>query len=257
MSIWFLEQTHVITHPDLGSASPEVTKKVCYNETKNENEERKTGYAPINEAILLEMIAFMRDQQFYKSEAVKYRNIFKKEIVPQNLTPLQKKCHLCNATLSNPIKVSENVIVVTFQGAFKDYISYVKQCLFCEHFYRYQTCIHAIHNYDDRFFMGIDVCLFLREHIQNHSSVSSFVKSYNTLFNYTLVHQSVLNGYLLFDVLCETEREFYCYVSGCHHSALIMDLNRKIAFKMTSKELEEITMDKNNMEPDLVDMDSF
>ena len=82
MSIWFLEQTHVITHSDLGNASPEVTKKVCYHKTKNENEGFNIGYHPINEAILLEMIVFMRDQQFYKSEAVKDRNIFKKEIVP-------------------------------------------------------------------------------------------------------------------------------------------------------------------------------
>ena len=154
----------------------------------------------------------MRDQQFYKSEAVKDRNISKKEIVPRNLIPLQEKSHFCNATLSNPIKVSENVVVVTFQGVFKDYVSYVKQCLICGHFYRYQTCIHGIHNYDDSFFMSIDVYLFLREHIQNQSSVNSFVKSYNTLFNCNLVHQSVLNGYLLLDVLCEKEREFYCYV---------------------------------------------
>ena len=76
--------------------------------------------------------------------------------------------------------------------------------------------MHRIHNYDDRFFIGIDVCLFLREYIQKHSSVSSFVKSYNTLFNCFLVHQSILNGYLLFDVLYETEREFYCHVCGCH-----------------------------------------
>ena len=93
--------------------------------------------------------------------------------------------------------------------------------------------------------------------MQNHSSVSSFVKTYNTLFNCTLVHQSVLNGYLLFDVLCETEREFYCYVCGYHLSTLIMDLNRKIAFKMLTEEFEEITIDKNNIEPDLVDMESF
>ena len=77
----------------------------------------------------------MRDQQFYKNEAVKDRNIFKKKIAPRNRIPLQEKCHLCNATLSNPIKVSEYVIVVTFQDVFKDYISYVKQCLFCGHFY--------------------------------------------------------------------------------------------------------------------------
>ena len=39
MSIWFLEQTHVITQPDLGNTSPELTKKACYDETKNEKEE--------------------------------------------------------------------------------------------------------------------------------------------------------------------------------------------------------------------------
>ena len=44
MSIWFLEQIHVIIHP------------VCYDETKNENGKCNTGYPPINEAILLEMI---------------------------------------------------------------------------------------------------------------------------------------------------------------------------------------------------------
>ena len=107
---------------------PEETKKVCYDETKNDNEECNTGYPPINEAILLEIIVFMRDQQVYKSEAVKDRNIFKKEVVPQNLIPLQEKC---NATLSNPIAVSENAFVVTFRGVFRYYISYVKQCLFC------------------------------------------------------------------------------------------------------------------------------
>ena len=105
--------------------------------------------------------------------------------------------------------------------------------------------------------MGIDVFLFLREHIQNHSSLSSFVKLYNTPFNCNLVHQSVLNGYLIFDTLCEKEREFYCYVCGYHLSTLIMDLNKKIAFKMPTEEFEEITIDRNNIEPDIVDMDSF
>ena len=98
--------------------------------------------------------------------------------------------------------------------------------------------------------MGIYICLF-------HSSVDSFVKPYNTLFNCTLVNQSVLNGYLLFYVLCETEREFYCYVCGCHPSALIIDLNWKIAFKMPTEKFEEIPIDKNNVDPDLVGMDSF
>ena len=58
--------------------------------------------------------------------------------------------------------------------------------------------------------------------------------------------------------MCEQEREFYYYVCGYYHpSALIMDLDWKIAFKMPTEEFEEITIDRNNIEPDLVDIDSF
>ena len=63
MFIWFLEQTHVITHLDLGSASPQVTKKEKNIKEKNikdkakiKNEECNTGYPPINESILLEIM---------------------------------------------------------------------------------------------------------------------------------------------------------------------------------------------------------
>ena len=36
-----------------------------------------------------------------------------------------------------------------------------------------------------------------------------------------------------------------------------MDLNRKIAFKIPTEEFEEITIDKNNIDPDLFDMYRF
>ena len=94
MSIWFPDQTLIISHPDLGNASPEETKKICYDETKNENEECNTSYPPINEAILLEMIVFIRDQQFYKSEAVKDGNIFKKEICSTKSNPALREMSL-------------------------------------------------------------------------------------------------------------------------------------------------------------------
>ena len=55
----------------MGNASPEITKKVYYDETKNENEKCNTVYPPIDKAILHEVIVFMRDQQFCKSETVK------------------------------------------------------------------------------------------------------------------------------------------------------------------------------------------
>ena len=36
-----------------------------------------------------------------------------------------------------------------------------------------------------------------------------------------------------------------------------MGLTNKLAFKMPTEEFEEITIDRNNIEPDLLDMDSF
>ena len=35
-----------------------------------------------------------------------------------------------------------------------------------------------------------------------------------------------------------------------------MDLQRKIAFEILTEEFEEITIDRNNIEPDFVDTDS-
>ena len=36
-----------------------------------------------------------------------------------------------------------------------------------------------------------------------------------------------------------------------------MDLNKKIAFKILTEEFEEITIDRNNIEPDIVGMENF
>ena len=100
------------------------------------------------------------------------------------------------------MKVSENVKIVTFQGIYKDCNSYVKQGKLCKHYHRYQTTIHGIHNFGDKLFLGIDIYLYLREHIHNHNSVTSFVNSYNRMFECNVNHQKVLNMYLLFDVRC-------------------------------------------------------
>ena len=132
--------------------------------------------------------------------------------------------------------VIENVKIVTFQG-YKDYNSYVKQCKLCKHHYRYRTTIHGIHNFDDKLFLGIDICLYLRENIQNHNSDTSFVNSSNSMFECNVNYQKVLNGYLLFDVLCQSDKEFYCYICGHHPWILVMDLNRKITFKMSANEI--------------------
>ena len=44
------------------------------------------------------------------------------------------------------------------------------------------------------------------------------------MFECNVNYQKVLNGYLLFDVLCQSDKEFYCYICGHHPWILVMDL---------------------------------
>ena len=115
---------------------------------------------------------------------------------------------------------------MTLQGLFENYKSFVKKCIRCGHFYRYQESCHGVHSYDDRLFLGIIVCLYLREHLLNHNSISSFVDSYNNMFDTDIAHQHVLCIYLIFDVLSIGEAEYFCNICGYHPLALVMDLNK-------------------------------
>ena len=126
---------------------------------------------------------YIRCHQSYKKQNLKEHSTLNKKLIPSNLDSIIENCHICHLALSKPIKVSKNFKIVTFQGIYKDYNSYVKQCKLCKHYYRYQTIIHGIHNFDVKLFVGIGICLYLREHIQNHNSVTSFVNSSNSMFD--------------------------------------------------------------------------
>ena len=254
MAIWYLTQCNMIS----GNPLHELPEETEHSHSDSDREWTENLYPPRDEKALIIMMNYIRYHQSYKKQNLKEHNTFNKKHVPTNLVPIIENCHICHLELSKPIKVSENVVTVTFQGIYKDYNSYLKQCKLCKHYYLYQTTILGIHNFDDKLFLGIDICLYLREHIQNYNSVTSFVNSYNSMFECNVNYQKVLNGYLLFDVLCQSDKEFYCYICGHHPWILVMDLNRKIAFKMSANkinadnendeviDLDELNMDKLN-----------
>ena len=77
------------------------------------------------------------------------------------------------------------------------------------------------------------------------------------MFEYNVNYQKVLNGYLLFDVLCQSDKEFYCYIYGHHLWILVMDLNRKTAFKMSANEINAGNENDAAIDLDEVNMDQF
>ena len=77
------------------------------------------------------------------------------------------------------------------------------------------------------------------------------------MFECNVNYQKVLNGYLLFDVLCQSDKEFYCYICGHHPWILVMDLNRKTAFKMSANEINAGNENDAAIDLDEVNMDQF
>jgi len=115
-------------------------------------------------------------------------------------------------------------------------------------FYRYQESNHGIHNYNDQFFIGIDVCLYIREHIQQHNSINSFVESYIRLFSCKLNNHAVVEAYLMFDALLDDPYEFKCSLCGDYPWALVADANRKVSFKCNFNEIDQSDEDSDQID---------
>ena len=105
--------------------------------------------------------------------------ILNKSLLPGKFVPIETMCHLCKQRLSKAILVLDG------------YESYVKKCNGCSIYYRYQEYTHRVHNFDDHLFHGLDVCMYLREHVQQHNSIGSLVDSMNQLHNCNLNHKSI------------------------------------------------------------------
>ena len=193
----------------------------------------------MNEELLLRMIKYLHNFKKYDIDLLGNFKFFEKSKIPSNITPEESVCIDCQTPLSNPVKVCDNVRVFTMQGMVTGFKSYVKKCSICELYYRYQGWNYGIHNYNDRLFLGFDVCLYLKEHLYHHNSILSFSESMNSLFNLSVPSGDIVKAYILFEALLNNLYSFYCNSCGYYPWILVMDLNKKIAFKCAFEELED------------------
>ena len=253
MALWLMKQTDRLPSiNDTNRLEPSFDGK--QSETADLNVPSFL-YPPVDQSSLESMIRYIHKKKKYDGHQLQHFRIFNKSLLPGKFVPIETMCHLCKQRLSKSILVSKQVKVFTLQGLLDGYESYVKKCNGCSIYYRYQEYTHGVHNFDDHLFMGLDVCMYLREHVQQHNSIGSFVDSMNQLHNCNLNHQSILNSYLLFDVLSTLSYDFYCTLCGHHPWLLVMDLNKKIAFRCDASTIEDVDEDDPNAE--IVDADSF
>ena len=164
MALWFLKQTDCLATVEEFEDLPAGVDNPC---TKIDEYEgvSSTICPPYDEIILEKMVKYLHEFKRYNANNIKKCRLFNKVQIPLHIIPTETICHDCNSRLSKPIKVTHDAKHLSFQGIFSGYCTYVKRCTQCKIFYRYQECQQGIHNIDDCFFLGIDVCLFIREHV--------------------------------------------------------------------------------------------
>ena len=141
------------------------------------------------------------------------------------------------------------------QGMTEGVETFFKICYSCNNYYRCQECNYGLHNYNDVFLLGLDVCLFLRESIRNHVAVGTICTILECILKVKIDFPSVLHAYSHFEALSDRPYAFNCVQCGYYPPILIADVNRKVAFKCrtTNQDLP----DEFNKDSDVVDCPEF
>ena len=73
---------------------------------------------------------------------------------------------------------------------------------------------------------------------KNHTAIGRVVATLEAIYNVKVPHQSVVNAYLHFEALTTHEYSYSCVRCGIFPPVLIMDLNKKTAFRLSGNKYE-------------------
>ena len=76
------------------------------------------------------MIKYLHNFKKYNIDLLGNYKVFEKRKTPSNIIPEESVCIDCQTPLSNPVKVCDNVRVLTMQGMVTGFKSYVKNAVF-------------------------------------------------------------------------------------------------------------------------------
>ncbi len=135
--------------------------------------------------------------------------------------------------------------------------AYFKICRPCDNYYRYQEIEDSVHNFDDTFLLGIDVCIYLSSCSKNNVAVGTLYNIMKDLWEFKIDKRKVLNAYAHFQALSERPYDFNCVICGYHLTILIADVNRKVGFRYTAEGEEPSDNKLTGNSSDYVNSDDF
>nr|XP_039268649.1 uncharacterized protein LOC120343514 [Styela clava] len=115
-------------------------------------------YPPIDTQILEKMCQYLKELKRIPHSA---NNRASKTIYPTTYIPVEVKCFYCDSDLQKPILISKHAKILTMTELLGDISTYYKECPKCKVCYRYQEFTDGLHNFNDIFFMSLEICYFI------------------------------------------------------------------------------------------------
>ncbi|XP_062600986.1 uncharacterized protein LOC134262628 [Saccostrea cucullata] len=154
----------------------------------------------------------------------------------RKLYPSEDMCHRCNGGLASELAKHKSKIV-HLNKIIPDVAVYHKICPRCNTKYRYQEWSNGIHNYNDSLFLGLDVCLFIRDGLLNHVAMGRTLAILQEMIGTNLNVMEIEKAYLHFEAMTDREYEFHCVLCGYSPAIIIWDTFRKASFRHVVSDL--------------------
>ena len=260
MGLWFLYQTNQLLSSvkeeanddtELGDLSsddecnaPEPQMRMIFGDLVYPPQDSSTLYKMCNYLITKKQIPVDIP---YTLTSISIDSILKAFI------PIENRCYECEQRLKGPLLLSKNAKVLTMNGVLHGRATFIMICPACRVCYRYQEFTDGVHNFDVKFLISLDMCIFIRENVKNHVAVGTVCDILQEYLHIKLKQQIVFKSYMHFVTLTEHTYDFNCVICSFHPPLLIADLNRKVVFKCHM--IDENIPDSDDNTADCMDCD--
>ncbi|CAI5669792.1 unnamed protein product [Oreochromis niloticus] len=126
----------------------------------------------------------------------------------KQLFPCETLCQVCpeHPKLDEAVLVTNKARIVSMMGVIENVSTHHRLCPQCHMVYRYQEWTDGLHNFDNHVVLCLELCLFLRENLQNHVSASRVIDSLEGLRRVKFPSRdTIFHAYCHFEALTDTD----------------------------------------------------